>query len=151
MITKVYLACTTAKRGEHGILREARNECEAQDLGRRKTNSRKQNCGNQSFKLDEARSAVAKLKVCNPEKGVFFWNLDGLKYGFSTVFHYFPVKGILKICWWDKRLALSLASRSPAKCFVHADKCCCTVRCPSGCYYFLSLYHSKGQSENFQE
>ena len=77
--------------------------------------------------------------------------VDSLKQGLSAGFHYFLIKGIfnfgLKMRGWDKRLALSLSSYSPVKCFVHADKCHCTVRYPAVWYYFLSLNHSKGQDD----
>ena len=83
--------------------------------------------GNQIFKLDEARSAV--LKGASPWKGCLFpesythWNTD-----FQQFFIICHSNFGLKVCRWDKRLALCLANCSPAKCFVHADKCCCSVR-----------------------
>ena len=116
----------------------------------KKLNSRKQKCGNQIFKLDEARSAVSK--GASPWKGCLFpeiytaWNTDFQQFfiiSHSNVFLNFG----LRVCRWDKHLALCLPNCSPAKCFVHADKCCCTVRQPTGWYYFLSLNYFKGQDQ----
>ena len=96
-----------------------------------KLNSRKQKCGNQIFKLDETRSAV--YKGASPSKGCLFpeiyiaWNRDFQQFfmiSHSNVFLNFG----LKVCRRDKCIALCLANCNPAKCFVHADKCCCTVR-----------------------
>ena len=67
-----------------------------------------------------------------PEKGVFFLKSTWLETRIFSSFSLFPIQTLLnlglKVCRLAKRLALCLANCSPAKCFVHADKCCCTVR-----------------------
>ena len=83
----------------------------------KKLNSRKQKCGNQIFKLDEARSAVSK--GARPWKRCLFpeiytaWNTDFQQFfiiSHSNVFLNFG----LKVCRWEKCLALCLANCSPA-------------------------------------